>query len=293
MTPSGFDPVRQTLNNVTRTLINVAGDGNIGTSVPPKLNGEFRVPFVNNLRLGPINTYLGGTEYTLLWDEPDDLSNVSHFNIYVVGALSDNDSPIGPYSSKRSPGIFRVVASTSTILTFFVQTQLSNGNCSEISRSPSVTAPSTQPDIGTIPASGGGTGYTSYTNGQILIGNTSTGALDRTTLTAGVNMTVTNGAGSITLGSGTAYRQVTGSTSVTTADFMLYCTGAGAFTLTLPTASDAGAGRVFTFPNLCAAAVDVALAGGDVFMGGAGPVSVPAGTTLTVRSNGLSGWVYA
>jgi len=45
----------------------------------------------------------------------------------------------------------------------------------------------------------GGTGQTSYTDGQILIGDTTTGGLNKTTLTAGTNISITNGSGSITI----------------------------------------------------------------------------------------------
>lgn len=45
----------------------------------------------------------------------------------------------------------------------------------------------------------GGTGESTYTNGQLLIGNTVTGGLDKATLTAGTNITITNGAGTITI----------------------------------------------------------------------------------------------
>ena len=53
----------------------------------------------------------------------------------------------------------------------------------------------------------GGTGQTTYTNGQLLIGNAS-GSLSKATLTAGSNITITNGDGTITIaatggGSGT------------------------------------------------------------------------------------------
>ena len=47
----------------------------------------------------------------------------------------------------------------------------------------------------------GGTGQTSYTNGQLLIGNTTGNTLDKATLTAGSNVTITNGGGSITIAS--------------------------------------------------------------------------------------------
>jgi hypothetical protein len=66
-------------------------------------------------------------------------------------------------------------------------------------------------DFGTITLSGtldvdnGGTGQTTYTNGQLLIGNTTGNTLNKATLTQGTGITITNGAGSITIA-------VTGST---------------------------------------------------------------------------------
>ena len=53
--------------------------------------------------------------------------------------------------------------------------------------------------IGTVAVDQGGTGQTSYTNGQLLIGNTTGNTLTKATLTAGTGVSVTNGAGSITL----------------------------------------------------------------------------------------------
>lgn len=53
----------------------------------------------------------------------------------------------------------------------------------------------------------GGTGQSSYTNGQLLIGNTTGNTLTKATLTAGSGISITNGSGSITItstaGSGT------------------------------------------------------------------------------------------
>ena len=49
-----------------------------------------------------------------------------------------------------------------------------------------------------IGTSQGGTGQTSYTSGQLLIGNAA-GGLTKATLTAGTNVTITNGNGSITI----------------------------------------------------------------------------------------------
>jgi hypothetical protein len=52
---------------------------------------------------------------------------------------------------------------------------------------------------GTLPVANGGTGQTSYTNGQLLIGNTTGNTLTKATLTAGTGVTITNGAGSISI----------------------------------------------------------------------------------------------
>ena len=53
----------------------------------------------------------------------------------------------------------------------------------------------------TIGVAYGGTGQTSYTDGQLLIGNTATGGLSKATLTAGTGVTITNGNGTISIAS--------------------------------------------------------------------------------------------
>jgi hypothetical protein len=52
---------------------------------------------------------------------------------------------------------------------------------------------------GTLPIANGGTGQTSYTDGQLLIGNTSGNTLTKSTLTAGTGISITNGNGSISI----------------------------------------------------------------------------------------------
>jgi hypothetical protein len=53
--------------------------------------------------------------------------------------------------------------------------------------------------FGTLAVGAGGTGQTSYTNGQLLIGNTTGNTLTKATLTAGTGVSITNGTGSITI----------------------------------------------------------------------------------------------
>jgi len=69
---------------------------------------------------------------------------------------------------------------------------------------------------GTLPVANGGTNQTSYTDGQLLIGNSTGNTLAKATLTAGSGISITNGSGSITIaatGSGTV-TSVTGTSPV-------------------------------------------------------------------------------
>lgn len=52
---------------------------------------------------------------------------------------------------------------------------------------------------GVLPVANGGNGSGSYTDGQLLIGNTSGNTLTKATLTAGSGITITNGNGSVTI----------------------------------------------------------------------------------------------
>ena len=67
--------------------------------------------------------------------------------------------------------------------------------------------------FGTLGILGGGTGQTSYTNGQLLIGNTTGNTLTKATLTAGTGITITNGTGSITIASSGGSGDVVGPAS--------------------------------------------------------------------------------
>ena len=67
---------------------------------------------------------------------------------------------------------------------------------------------------GTLGVANGGTGQTSYTDGQLLIGNSTGSTLNKATLTAGSGVSITNGSGSITIsatGSGGTVTSVTAS----------------------------------------------------------------------------------
>ena len=92
-----------------------------------------------------------------------------------------------------------------------------------------------------LSVSQGGTGQTTYTDGQLLIGNTSGNTLSKATLTAGTGISVTNGNGSITIATTGTASLAWNYTSQTTAynaaiNDYVYCSGTS-FAVTLPTAA--------------------------------------------------------
>ena len=95
---------------------------------------------------------------------------------------------------------------------------------------------------GTLPVANGGTGQTSYTDGQLLIGNTTGNTLTKATLTAGSGVTITNGAGSITIAAAglPTLNVVAGTTQNATANNHYALTNAAATTVTLPGSPAAG-----------------------------------------------------
>jgi hypothetical protein len=103
---------------------------------------------------------------------------------------------------------------------------------------------------GTLPVANGGTGQTSYTDGQLLIGNSTGNTLSKAALTAGANVTITNGPGSITIaasgGGGSSTLTIsdkTGAYTVVAGDLgtIINCTS-GTFTVSLTAAATLGSG---------------------------------------------------
>jgi hypothetical protein len=86
---------------------------------------------------------------------------------------------------------------------------------------------------GALPIANGGTNNTTYTDGQLLIGNSTGNTLTKASLTAGANITITNGNGSITIASTSsgAVSSVSG-----TANEITSSPTTGAVVLSLPTA---------------------------------------------------------
>jgi len=143
-------------------------------------------------------------------------------------------------------------------------------------------------DYGTLPVANGGTGQTTYTNGQLLIGNTTGNTLSKATLTAGNGIGITNGTGAITIAATSAINALgnqTGSISIDISandTFSLTLTGnltissftnrpSNPYGFTIITTQDATGGRSITWPT------------GSKYAGGVAP-------PITTTANAVDIW---
>lgn len=147
---------------------------------------------------------------------------------------------------------------------------------------------------GTLDVDNGGTGQTTYTDGQLLIGNSTGNTLTKSTLTAGTGITITNGAGSISIAT-TLSAPVTKTADFTVAageTWIINNKSGSTCTVTLPAASGS-TGRVLTFQNyqaqllVSASSNVVPLGGGSA---GTAILDAVAGNWATMVSDGTN-WV--
>jgi hypothetical protein len=143
---------------------------------------------------------------------------------------------------------------------------------------------------GTLPVANGGTGQTTYTDGQLLIGNSTGNTLTKATLTAGVGITISNGSGAITIGNSSIIKTWTSITSTGTytvpsgvTSIRVYAFGAG---------GDGGSGLVVNIPagggggGGCAFG-DISVTAGDVFTAtiSSGVATFTKGATTYLTAN--------
>jgi hypothetical protein len=137
-------------------------------------------------------------------------------------ALSPNTT-LGDVAYRGASSNVRLAGNTSTTKKYLAQT--GDGSASA---APAWSQPAFSELSGTATVAQGGTGQTTYTNGQLLIGNTTGNTLTKATLTQGTGIAVTNGVGSITIANA-GVTSITGTTNQVTAS-----ASTGGVTLSLP-----------------------------------------------------------
>lgn len=140
----------------------------------------------------------------------------------------------------------------------------------------------------TIATANGGTGQSTYSDGQLLIGNTLTGSLSKNTIAAGTGITVTNGNGTITLSqtSGSNVTSITGTTNQINAS-----SPTGAVTLSTP--QDIATTSSPTFAALTLTAPLTGVNGGTGVSNSGLTINLSSGSTikaLVSDSSGNASW---
>jgi len=145
------------------------------------------------LQFAAVQTYTAGTGLTL---------TTNQFSITNTGTA-------GTYGSASAVPVFvtnaqgQVTSVTNTAIAIAGSAVSGNisGNAANVT--------------GTVAVTNGGTGQTTYTDGQLLIGNSTGNTLTKSTLSAGTGISITNAAGSITIASSvTPVTSVTGTSPV-------------------------------------------------------------------------------
>ena len=278
-----------------------------GPILPPPNRGGSRVPFVKNLIVARTQRYSGGTQFTLIWDDPEEFrSQIDHFNIYALGLYDDEFTPQGPWQSPASPAEVQIDTNAIRRITLIVQTELKNGMKSALPLSPSVGVTSLEPSAGTpaypdesVPLSG----LTPWgTLNYLLAGNGSSsaptwksrGTLDlvegRSTLTVSGIPVVSNGSGQIREVDVTEIDDTDSPYTELVTDWLLLCDcSSGAITVDLLTAVGK-AGRVLTIKKTDTSAnvVTVDPAGAQTIEGETTGEITLSGESWTLVSDGTN-----
>jgi hypothetical protein len=221
------DEARQMFLNITGTL---TAARNVVCPAASKLY------FLRNNTTGGFAVTLktsGGTgisvpngKYAALYCDGTNVVNAFDFNSTLIANTATNlaGGATGsiPYQSAASTTAMLAAGTNGQVLTLAggVPTwAASTGGVTSFSAGTTGLTPSTGTTgaitlAGTLDVDNGGTGQTSYTDGQLLIGNTTGGnTLTKATLTAGSGISITNGAGSITIATSGGGGTITGVTA--------------------------------------------------------------------------------
>ena len=201
-------------NSLVITLSN-GREINAGEILPPDITDRLKI-IINQGASGggsggaSLPDQTGNSGKFLTTDGTDALWSTPAGSGDVVGPASSVDSELVLFNSTTGKLIKRAsltglvkatsgVASAATAGTDYVAPGGALGTPSSGTLTNATGLPLSTGVTGTLAVANGGTGQTTYTDGQLLIGNSTGNTLTKATLTAGTNITITNAAGAITI----------------------------------------------------------------------------------------------
>jgi hypothetical protein len=192
-TQNGIYTVTNVGSGSTNWVLTRATDADSYGLASPDTLGEGSTVFVQQGATGAGETYTCNTAGTITFGTTNiTFAQVSSAQIYTAGTGLTLTGTQFSLSNVGTAGTYGS-ASQVPVITTNAQGQVSSVTNTSIAIAGSAIT------SGTVAVANGGTGQSTYTDGQLLIGNTSGNTLTKATLTAGTGITVTNGNGSITV----------------------------------------------------------------------------------------------
>jgi len=177
----------------TAWVLTRASDANTYALKSPNGLGEGDAFFVTSGNTGAGETYVCNTQGTITFGTTAiNFVQVSATQIYSAGTgltLTNTTFSITPVGTASTYGSASQVP---------VITTNASGQVSSVTNT-SIAINGNQITTGTVAVANGGTGQSSYVDGELLIGNSTGNTLTKATLTAGTGISITNGSGSITV----------------------------------------------------------------------------------------------
>ena len=188
------------LVNATATTVNLAGAAtalNLGaaTGTATVANTTLAAKAITastTLAVTGTSTLTGAVTATAGVTGPITSSSVAITGGSITGITDLAVADGGTGASTAAAALNNLLPSQTSAASKYLQSDGTNASWDAVSLS-------TADITGTLGVANGGTGQTSFTDGQLLIGNTTGNTLTPATLTAGSGVTITNGSGAITV----------------------------------------------------------------------------------------------